>query len=332
MTGGEGAGSSDEVVLQSIRVLAGPGRVRRRAPDGGAGARALRPDHAHNAPPPASTDRGSAVRPAGAGAGWRLRRLPGLRLLRHYPRAWLPPRPDGRTPALTAVLVPVGIATPWPRGCRASRGLYAAMAALLAYALFGPSRVLVLGRTLRLAALIRPSCCRCRPATQRAVALAGRWPGVGRAVHRRPALARLGFVTRALLSSPSRYGYMNSIALTVIASQLPACSASPSRAGAARPVPTVHCEAVGAGRTRPWALAIGLATLAVILLLRRHPAPAGRADRRGRCHRRRQRRRTRPTRRRARARPYAAAGPPVSRCPWWASRTSAAGADGRAGR
>src|SRR5262245_52056309 len=70
--------------------------------------------------------------------------LPGLHTLRHYQRSWL--LPDLSTGlVLTAVLVPVGIAYAQAAGLPAIHGLYATIAPLIAYALFGPSRILVLG-------------------------------------------------------------------------------------------------------------------------------------------------------------------------------------------
>ena len=92
---------------------------------------------------------------------------------------------------------------------------------LLAYALFGPSRILVLGPDSSLAAVILGVVFPLSggdPA--RAVALAGMMAVVSGIVCILTGVARLGFVTE-LLSKPIRYGYMNGIALTVLISQLP---------------------------------------------------------------------------------------------------------------
>ena len=55
---------------------------------------------------------------------------------------------------LTTMLVPVGVAYAVASGLPAITGLYATIIPLLAYALFGPSRILVLGPDSSLAALI----------------------------------------------------------------------------------------------------------------------------------------------------------------------------------
>ena len=83
----------------------------------------------------------------------RLRWLPGLQLLRHYPAGWW--RHDlAAGLVLTTMLVPVGIAYAVASGVPGIHGLYATIVALLAYALFGPSRILVMGPDSSLAALI----------------------------------------------------------------------------------------------------------------------------------------------------------------------------------
>ena len=152
--------------------------------------------------------------------GWA-RWLPGLRTLRGYRVAWL--RHDIVAGlVLTTMLVPVGIAYAVASGVPGIYGLYATIVPLLAYALFGPSRILVLGPGFRRwPPSSSRSCCRSRAAIRmRAVALAGMMAVVSGLVCIVAGVARLGFVTE-LLSKPIRYGYMNGIALTVLISQLP---------------------------------------------------------------------------------------------------------------
>ena len=55
---------------------------------------------------------------------------------------------------LTAILVPVGMGYAEAAGLPAIYGLYATIVPLIAYAIFGPSRILVLGPDSSLAAII----------------------------------------------------------------------------------------------------------------------------------------------------------------------------------
>ena len=151
--------------------------------------------------------------------GW-IRWLPGLQTLRRYEPAWL--RHDIVAGlVLTTMLVPVGIAYAVASGVPGIYGLYATIVPLLAYALFGPSRILVLGPDSSLAAVILAVVLPLSGGDPlRAVALAGMMAVVSGTVCILAGVARLGFVTE-LLSKPIRYGYMNGIALTVLISQLP---------------------------------------------------------------------------------------------------------------
>src|SRR5262250_3947402 len=79
--------------------------------------------------------------------------LPGLDTLRRYETAWLPHDIFAGV-VLATMLVPVGIAYAAASGLPGIYGLYATIVPLLAYALFGPSRILVLGPDSSLAALI----------------------------------------------------------------------------------------------------------------------------------------------------------------------------------
>src|SRR5215470_3368880 len=84
--------------------------------------------------------------------GWT-RWVPGLQTLRHYDVAWL--RHDLVAGlVITTMLVPVGIAYAQASGLPGITGLYATIVPLLAYALFGPSRIFVLGPDSSLAAVI----------------------------------------------------------------------------------------------------------------------------------------------------------------------------------
>jgi high affinity sulfate transporter 1 len=199
-------------------------------------------------------------------AGW-IRWLPGLQILRRYEAAWL--RHDIVAGlVLTTMLVPVGIAYAVASGVPGIYGLYATIIPLLAYALFGPSRILVLGPDSALAAVILAVVVQQSGGDpMRAIALASMMAVVSGAVCILAGLARLGFITE-LLSKPIRYGYMNGIALAVLISQLPKLFGfSIESAGPLRDLSAI-AMAVLDGKTNWAAFVVGAGTLAVILLLK----------------------------------------------------------------
>ena len=199
-------------------------------------------------------------------AGW-IRWLPGLQTLLSYQSAWL--RHDIVAGlVLTTMLVPVGIAYAVASGVPGIHGLYATIVPLLAYALFGPSRILVLGPDSSLAAVILAVVAPLSGGDpMRAVGIAGMMAIVSGTVCILAGLARLGFVTE-LLSKPIRYGYMNGIALTVLISQLPKVFGfSIESDGPLRSLVAI-VKAVLGGRANWSAFLVGAGTLAVILLLK----------------------------------------------------------------
>ena len=197
-----------------------------------------------------------------------LRWLPGLHALRHYEIAWL--RHDVAAGlVLTSILVPVGIAYAVAAGLPGICGLYATIVPLLAYALFGPSRILVLGPDSSLVALILAVVLPLAAGDpQRAMALAGMMAVVSGLLCILAGVARLGFVTD-LLSKPIRYGYMNGIALTVLIGQLPALFGFSVDAEGLLNEIRGFIQALLAGRTNWTSLMLGTGTLTVILLLKR---------------------------------------------------------------
>src|SRR6516164_6184966 len=198
--------------------------------------------------------------------GW-LRWLPGLIALREYQASWLM-HDIAAGGVLATMLVPVGIAYAVASGVPGIYGLYATIVPLLAYALFGPSRILVLGPDSALVAIILGVVF---PLSQgnalRAVALAGVMAIVSGVVLILAGVTRLGFVTE-LLSKPIRYGHMNGIALAVVISQLPKVFGfSIDSDGPLRKLWAIG-EAILSGRANWTAFAIGAGTLALILLLK----------------------------------------------------------------
>lgn len=216
--------------------------------------------------PSPNPEPGRIMRKTGANTGWN-RWLPGLRILREYQLAWL--RHDILAGlVLTTMLVPVGIAYAVASGLPGIYGLYATIVPLIAYALFGPSRILVLGPDSSLAAVILAVILPLSGGDpQRAVALAAAMAIVSGVVCILAGIARLGFITE-LLSKPIRYGYMNGIALTVLISQLPKMFGfSIESQGPLTNLWSIATSILD-GKSNWTTFAVGAATLAVILLLK----------------------------------------------------------------
>ncbi len=173
------------------------------------------------------------------------------------------------------MLVPVGIAYAEASGVPGITGLYATIIPLLAYALFGPSRILVLGPDSALAAVILAVVLPLSSGDPgRAIALAGAMAIVSGLVCIAAGLARIGFITE-LLSKPIRYGYMNGIALTVLLSQTPKLLGFKASAEGPLRLLWAIIQKVLEGSTNVTALAVGGGTLALILLLKRRPRIPG---------------------------------------------------------
>jgi len=193
--------------------------------------------------------------------------LPGLDTVRRYESAWLPHDIFAGV-VLATMLVPVGIAYAVASGLPGIYGLYATIVPLLVYALFSPSRILVLGPDSALAGIILGVVTPLSGGDPlRAATLAGMMAIVSGLVCILAGIARLGFVTE-LLSTPIRYGYLNGIALTVLISQLPKLFGfSIESEGPLRDLWAI-VGAIVEGRLNWVAFGVGLATLIVILLLK----------------------------------------------------------------
>src|SRR6201982_3578560 len=193
--------------------------------------------------------------------------LPGLQMPSSYRAAWF----AGDLVAglvLTTMLVPVGIAYALASGVPGIYGLYATIVPLLAYGLFGPSRILVLGPDSSLAPVILAVVLPLSGGDPtRAVALASMMAVVSGLVCILIGVLRLGFVTE-LLSKPIRHGYMNGIALTVLISQLPKLFGF-SIDGVGPPRALVRiAEGILGGKADWTSFVVGAGTLAAILLLK----------------------------------------------------------------
>jgi high affinity sulfate transporter 1 len=194
--------------------------------------------------------------------------LPGVAWARTYRAAYLP-RDVFAGIVLTAILVPAGIGYAEAAGLPGIVGLYATILPLLAYAVLGPSRILVLGPDSSLLPIIAAAVLPLAGGDDaRKVALAALLAVIVGVVVIAAGLARLGFLTD-LLSAPVRMGYLNGIAIIVGVSQLPKLFGFSTDADSMPAEVRAFVEGVRDGKTVPAALAIGIASLVLILVIRR---------------------------------------------------------------
>ena len=194
-----------------------------------------------------------------------LAQLPGIATARAYHREWL--RPDITAGlVLTALLIPAGMGYAEAAGLPAYAGLYATIIPLLAYAVVGPSKILVLGPDSSLAPLIAAAVLPLAVADdpESALALAGILGVLVGLILLVGGFLHLGFVTE-LLSKPIRLGYLNAIALIVVVGQLPKLLGfSVDASGLIGEVGEIG-KSVVQGNIDPVAAAVGIGSLAVII-------------------------------------------------------------------
>ena len=172
---------------------------------------------------------------------------------------------------LTALLVPQGMAYAELAGLPAITGLYTSILCLVGYALFGPSRILVLGPDSSLGPMIAATILPLVAAggdPQRAVALASALALMTGAITVLAGVCRLGFVAD-LISKPTMIGYMNGLALTILVGQLPKLFGFSVDAEGFLGEVTGFISGVAAGETVPAALAIGSGGLILIVAFQR---------------------------------------------------------------
>jgi high affinity sulfate transporter 1 len=148
--------------------------------------------------------------------------VPGVQAISTYQARWLP-RDLVAGLVLTTLLVPQGMAYAELAGLPPITGLYTTIFCLIGYAVFGPSRILVLGPDSSLgpmiAAVIIPIVGSGGDPEQ-AVALASMLGLLVGLTMTLAGIAKLGFIAD-LLSKPTQIGYMNGLALTILVGQLP---------------------------------------------------------------------------------------------------------------
>src|SRR5262245_21074831 len=192
--------------------------------------------------------------------------LPGLRPLLGYRREWL--RSDVVAGvSVAAVAIPTAIAYSQLIGFKPIVGLYAAILPLVAYALFGTSRQLI----------VNPDAATCAVFAATVLPLAGNDPttftslSVALAVLTGLAciaagILRLGFVAD-FLAKPILVGYLNGVAISIFLGQIGKVFGFPMRARGIGPRLIEFAEKLP--QTHLPTLAVGVVTLAVTMGVRR---------------------------------------------------------------
>lgn len=193
--------------------------------------------------------------------------VPGVRTVRTYQRRWT--RSDlVAGVVLAAILVPQGMAYAELAGLPPVTGLYTTIGCLVGYAVFGPSKILVLGPDSSVSPMIFAALVPLLVAgdTHRAIALAGMLAVIVALIEIGMGVAKLGFVAD-LLSNEVQVGYMNGLAFVIIAGQLPKLfgfSTDAEGFGPELKAFFVHLDStVGA------ALVVGLGVLLILVVLPR---------------------------------------------------------------
>jgi high affinity sulfate transporter 1 len=206
----------------------------------------------------------------GQGVGAVSRLIPGARVISSYRREWLAKDVIAGV-VLTTLLVPQGMAYAELAGLPPITGLYTSILCLLGYAVFGPSRILVLGPDSSLGPMIAATILPLAGADgdpERAIALASMLALIVAAIMILGAAAKLGFIAD-LISKPTMIGYMNGLALTILVSQLPKLFGFKVEGEGLIHEFTGFVKGLANGEAVAAAAAVGIVGIALILILQR---------------------------------------------------------------
>jgi len=198
------------------------------------------------------------------------RAVPGIALVRTY-RPSMAGKDVVAGLVVTTLLVPQGMAYAELAGLPTITGLYTTVLALVGYAMFGPSRVLVLGPDSSLGPMIAATVLPLVGAggdPDKAIAYASMLALMVGVITVLTGVFKLGFVAD-LLSKPTQIGYMNGLALTILVSQLPKLFGISVDAEGLVDEARAFVDAVRGGDTVGASIAVGLACLLLILVLQR---------------------------------------------------------------
>ena len=199
-----------------------------------------------------------------------VRWVPGLQAISSYRREWLA-KDIVAGVVLTTLLVPQGMAYAELAGLPPITGLYTSILCLLGYAVFGPSRILVLGPDSSLGPMIAATILPLIAANgdeKRAIALASMLALIVGAIMVLASVAKLGFIAD-LISKPTMIGYMNGLALTILVGQLPKLFGFKVEADGFLGEVAGFVKGLANGEAVAAAAAVGIAGIVVILVLQR---------------------------------------------------------------
>lgn len=196
--------------------------------------------------------------------------MPGLDVAATYQKSWF-----GKDVVagivLATLLVPQGMAYAELAGLPPITGLYTTVLCLLAYAVFGPSRILVLGPDSSLGPMIAATVLPLVASDgdpQKAVVLASMLALMVGVIMVLASVAKLGFIAD-LISKPTMIGYMNGLAVTILVGQLPKLFGfSVSGEGFIGDL-SGFIQGLAGGETVAAAAAVGVAGIVLILALQR---------------------------------------------------------------
>ena len=196
--------------------------------------------------------------------------VPGLQAVSTYRRQWLV-KDIVAGVVLTTLLVPQGMAYAELAGLPPITGLYTSILCLLGYAVFGPSRILVLGPDSSLGPMIAATILPLIVAKgdpKRAVALASLLAIMVAVIMIVAGVAKLGFIAD-LISKPTMIGYLNGLALTILVGQLPKLFGFKVDAEGLIGEFIAFVKGLANGEAVAAAAAVGIAGIVVILVLGR---------------------------------------------------------------
>jgi high affinity sulfate transporter 1 len=196
--------------------------------------------------------------------------VPGLQAISSYRRGWLA-KDIVAGVVLTTLLVPQGMAYAELAGLPPITGLYTSILCLAGYAVFGPSRILVLGPDSSLGPMIAATILPLIAANgdaERAIALASMLALIVGAIMILASVAKLGFIAD-LISKPTMIGYINGLAVTILVGQLPKLFGFKIDAEGLIGEATAFVKGLANGEAVAAAAAVGIAGIVLILVLQR---------------------------------------------------------------